>query len=833
MKKWCSLCGLVVFLGLVPIVLAQPVQDKVSGQVARIVAQVGDPNIETCWPLVDRLQALGPGVVEALLPYRSQKGKPGFRVAVAAVLIHYGEKDAGIAMLLDLAADEGLDREIRSGALRVLGQRGDRSAGIRLKQLLDDTLDPLLKLEIARALWNVSFNHRPEAKNVLRGFLRSEDPDLRAAGALALAEFDDFDAARNVLEELRDEPTPRGQLACSYLRTMDDLRQLEDALFKNTAVTGQNDKFDILAEVLGYIRSYHLTGNQRTERELVQAAVRSILRALDSQSVFLTADQRVEMQQGEHRDALALGAFIDFDPRGILTVMRVFPGGAMERAGFRAGDRIIEIEGWSTFDRDRLEIGRRLAGSDGSRVKLKVVRRGWSEARTVTVERRRCTTDAVAGERLPGHVGYVSVARIGGDAARRLDEVLARLQGQGARGLILDLRDSHGEDVQIAGDIVDRFLEPGKLVVYWEGRNRFVASRREVRTAGPAVCARTPLVVLVNERSGPAAEVVAGALGFYERAVVVGERTPGQGSLQKVFDLVSEQGDRFTDLARTNGVRDPDEPFTDRNGNGRHDPGEPFEDRPRKNGVWDPGEPYTDQNRNGRRDKTEPFEDRNGNGAYDGPEPFEDRNKNGRYDVGPGVRITIARYYLPDGTSILREYDADGKVTNEGGVKPTVEAAPSEWPGWKEEELDRILKSRQFETYLDREWPQHRDRLETLAAFDGGDPGRYPDFEAFLKSLNTQLDRDDVRRWLRVFLRRRVSTSGGTPFLSMHSTGDFQDDAQLQTAITALLKRFEPPVDPATIPEYAGFKKDEKDGKDGKDGKDKKEPSAKQEPVPK
>ena len=108
------------------------------------------------------------------------------------------------------------------------------------------------------------------------------------------------------------------------------------------------------------------------------------------------------------------------------------------------------------------------------------------------------------------------------------------------------------------------------------------------------------------------------------------------------------------------------ERFTDRNGNGRYDEGEPFEDRERKNGSWDPGEEYEDSNQNGKWDPDEPYQDRNHDGLYNPPESYDDLNGNGVYDVGPGVKITIARYYLPDGRCIHKERDPEGVVVEEG-----------------------------------------------------------------------------------------------------------------------------------------------------------------------
>jgi C-terminal peptidase prc len=790
-----------ILLALGPALAAQ---SDVARKVARLVELSADKGPEASWALARSLKSLGPGVVEALTPYL-EKANPTFRIAAASTLLEQGEKEPGTRILLDLAADESRDSATRRMAVRVLGRQGDRIAAKGLKAVMDETLDPLLKLEAARALWDVSFNDRPEAKRVLRDFLKSEDPELQAAGALALAEIADFEVARKVLERLQDEPTPRGRLARSYLRAMESARQLEDAFYRNPRYVTRDGKFDLLEEVLRQIRQFHLTGDQRSEDELVETAVRSVLRAIDPHSAYLTAEERAERAHGRHLNLAHVGAVLDFDGRGVFSAIRVLPGSSALAAGLRTDDKIIEVNGWSTFDRDLLEVMNRVNGPEGTTVKLKVVRRGWQEPRDIELRRGRPVPCPVRGEMLPGHLGYVQVSCLSEETPRQLDAVLGRLAAEPLRGLVLDLRDNVGEDLTGAVGVADRFLEAGKLVVYLEGRNRLAAPREEIRTTGPATAPAVPLAVLVNERTASAAEVVAGALAYYRRGVVVGHRTLGRASVQRVLELTSKQGDRFVDLDRPNGRYDPGEPFTDLDKNGRWDPGEPFEDRPGKNEVWDPGEPFEDLNHDGKRNADEPFTDLNGNGTYDEPEPYEDVNRNGRYDAGPGILITVARLFLPDGTAIQRDVDSEGKVLNEGGVKPDVEADPMEWPGWKEEELSKLLEAHAFRRYLDGHWEKARETLIRLAAFDAGDPERYPDFSSFFESLGTHLEREDVAHWLRVFVRQRVAEAGLRPVPTVDFTGDFELDLQLQAAIRELLKRLDPPVEPKSIPEYATF----------------------------
>jgi len=820
-RRWLARLFLVALLGLASLGAAQ---DDVAQKVERFARISANKGADAAWPLATRLKQLGPEVVEALAPHLDTAGT-AFRIAAASTLIHFGDRDRGTKILLDIGGNEKLDLKARTVAIRILGSQGTREAAPDVKRLMERTRDPLLKLEMAKALWYVSINDRPEAKKVLRDYLKSEDPDLQAAGALALAEIRDFDAAKQVLETLKDEPTPRGQLARSYLRTMENWRQLEKLVLKGSRFTGRANRFDLLDEVLRYIKQYHLTGDKRTEEELLETAARNILRALDPSSTYLTADHRADLLYGHKPEHGDIGAIVDFDRRGVLSIVRVCRSGPAYSAGLRTDDKIIEVDGLSTFDRDLEDLRNDLSGPLGTSIKIKVVRRGWKEPRTIALERVRCDPCPVRAEVLPGRIGFVRIACFRDGTVRRFDEALGRLVAQKVRGLVLDLRDNNGEDLTAAAQVVDRFLAKDKLVVYWEGRNRFVAPREEIRTTTDAAVPDLPMAVLINERTSNAAEVVAGALGYYKRAILVGQHSLGRGTVQKVLDVTSKQeGDRFIDTPRLNGQWDPGESFRDENNNGRYDPGEPFEDQARRNGVWDPGEPFKDLNKDGKRSEGEPFTDENRNGQYDGPEPYTDRNRNGRFDVGPGIRITIARYYLPDGRTIQQEIDSEGEIVHAGGIEPDVTASFDTWPGWKEEELEKLIQAGRFKQYIDQHWETHRKRLTELAAFDGRDASRYPEFDAFFRDLGTHLTREDVRRWLRAALRRKVESAGGPEYAGLHSVGDFEEDRQLEAAIREVLKRLDPPVDPKSIPEYAVFKA-EGEEKEKKEAEEKKKGS--------
>ena len=552
---------------------ATPAQDRIAEKIARYAKVMAPKPASGYWSLAEKLEQLGSKVVEPLAGYLAHESAT-VRIAAAATMIYYGEKKPAYDALVATVRDEGADPLARRTAVGLLAEKGDRTLAPALKSVLGETLDPLLKLGLAKALFRLSHEEKASSKKVLRSYLKSDDRDLRAAGALALAEIDDFEAAKSVLEDIKDEPSERGQLARSYLRMMDVFRQLESSFYETERFKPTTSRLDLVAEILDNIQQYHLNGDKVKEEELLEAAARAILRSMDPHSTFFSAKQRAEWALDLNKNYGGLGAFVNFDQRGIFTIIRPIYSGPAYEAGLRSDDKIIEVDGWSTMDRDLDAIIKRLKGTPGTPVALKVMRRGWREPREMSIKRARIKVRSVTSEMLPAKVGYVSLVNFGVETARELDEALAELNKQGMRTLILDLRNNQGGYLPTAIKIADRFLPKGKLVTYWEGRNRRIAPRKEYRTTDETAQSGYPMVVLTNENSASASEIVAGALQYHGRAKLIGTRTFGKGSVQQVFDLQSRRGDEFDDQPRRNGYHDDGEPYVDQNGNSQFDAGE-------------------------------------------------------------------------------------------------------------------------------------------------------------------------------------------------------------------------------------------------------------------
>ncbi|MET0339814.1 MAG: S41 family peptidase [Polyangiales bacterium] len=271
---------------------------------------------------------------------------------------------------------------------------------------------------------------------------------------------------------------------------------------------------------------------------LVHGAIRGMVRTLDPHSDYLDPDEYRAFAADTRGRFGGIGVEVDVRD-GWLTITAVFPAGPAERAGLRVGDRFVSIDGLRARDMPIEDAARRMRGEAGSEVKLALRRDDDTPAIEVTLRREIIAVDAVEGRVLDdGHL-YLRLRVFQETTARELSDVLdaameaARAHG-GLRGMLLDLRDNPGGLVDQAVAVADEFLEEGVIV---STRGRDGKQQSEWRAKRGGTRPGWPLVVLVNGYSASAAEIVAGALRDHKRALIVGTRTFGKGSVQNVIEL--------------------------------------------------------------------------------------------------------------------------------------------------------------------------------------------------------------------------------------------------------------------------------------------------------
>jgi len=249
-----------------------------------------------------------------------------------------------------------------------------------------------------------------------------------------------------------------------------------------------------------------------------------------------------------HRCGVSVSGFAErsaADARASLAGPNRKPGGPGERAGIQRGDEILSIDGRAAEAGGLDSVVSRLRGPPGTRVEVKLLRPATRANLSVTVTREVIRVESVRGARLLGDgVGYLQVTEFTDHTGAQFRRALEELLTQGAHSLVLDLRNNPGGVLEAAVEVAEVFFRKGELVVYTQGRS--ARDREELRATTEGAPVLRPMAVLVNAGSASAAEIVAGALKDTGRAVIVGERTFGKGSVQTIFPLDGGEGVRLT-----------------------------------------------------------------------------------------------------------------------------------------------------------------------------------------------------------------------------------------------------------------------------------------------
>jgi carboxyl-terminal processing protease len=209
-----------------------------------------------------------------------------------------------------------------------------------------------------------------------------------------------------------------------------------------------------------------------------------------------------------------------------------------------AGDRIIKIDDQSTRDMALHDAVNKMRGPKGTKVKITIMREDWKEPKDFTLERDIIKIKSVKSKMLEEGIGYVKLTQFQEQTAADLAAALGKLNDEKMHSLVLDLRNDPGGLLNSAIDVTSQFLPPGKLVVYIKDRS---GEKIEYKTGGKLPYYDKPtMIVLVNQGSASASEIVAGALKDWHRAVILGVQTFGKGSVQSVIPLSDGSGLRLT-----------------------------------------------------------------------------------------------------------------------------------------------------------------------------------------------------------------------------------------------------------------------------------------------
>jgi carboxyl-terminal processing protease len=322
-----------------------------------------------------------------------------------------------------------------------------------------------------------------------------------------------------------------------------------------SASTSRYEDLSLFTHVLSLVRGSYV--EPVDEHALLRGALGGLVQKLDPHSSFMDIDAYTEMQVDTRGEFHGLGIEITKSQEEAIEVVSPIDGTPAHRAGIRSRDRIVSIcpterpEGWTeecrpTKDMSLFEAVSLMRGRKGTEITIYIFREGFESPKAFKILRDVVKVASVEGKLLDDRIGYVRIRSFQENTATELKAALATVSaeaGDGFGGLVLDLRDNPGGLLDQAVQVADEWITDG-LIVYTQGRDQ--SQRQDYRAHKERGRNEYPLVVLVNEGSASASEIVAGALQDHKRALVLGVTTFGKGSVQTVFPLQDGSALRLT-----------------------------------------------------------------------------------------------------------------------------------------------------------------------------------------------------------------------------------------------------------------------------------------------
>ena len=281
------------------------------------------------------------------------------------------------------------------------------------------------------------------------------------------------------------------------------------------------------------------------DRKLLEDAIRGMLAGLDPHSAYLDADSYRDLQEGTSGEFGGLGIEVGMED-GFIKVISPIDDTPAQKAGIKTGDLIIKLDDTPVKGMELNEAVNRMRGKPGTDITLTILRSGEEKPLVIKITRDVIKVNSVRARTLEPGYGYLRIssfqAKTGSDLRAELDK-LKKENNNNLKGLILDLRNNPGGVLNAAVDVSDVFLDKG-LIVYTEGRIKDSELRFSAKPVD--VFDKVPMIVLVNEGSASASEIVAGALQDHKRAVVMGQKTFGKGSVQTILPMSNQAAVKLT-----------------------------------------------------------------------------------------------------------------------------------------------------------------------------------------------------------------------------------------------------------------------------------------------
>ena len=303
------------------------------------------------------------------------------------------------------------------------------------------------------------------------------------------------------------------------------------------------DEIRTFTEIFSKIKSDYVENIE--DSTLLKNAIRGMLQGLDPHSAYLDKDSYKELQEGTSGEFGGLGIEVGYED-GFVKVISPIDDTPAKRAGIKAGDLIIRLDGKSVKGISLMEAVKMMRGKPGSEIELTILRGGEEKPFNVTIVRDIITVKNIKAETIESAFGYIRISNFQIHTVDDLSKALTKLESENnnmLKGLVLDLRNNPGGLLNAAVGVSDLFLDEG-LIVYTEGRVK--GSKLKFNAKPSEMFKDIPIIVLVNGGSASASEIVAGALQDHRRAIIMGERTFGKGSVQTILPMNDETALKLT-----------------------------------------------------------------------------------------------------------------------------------------------------------------------------------------------------------------------------------------------------------------------------------------------
>ena len=294
------------------------------------------------------------------------------------------------------------------------------------------------------------------------------------------------------------------------------------------------------SQVLDMVEQYYVKDVE--QKELIDGALKGMLQGLDPHSTLLSTKEFQEMQESTNGEVFGVGVEITMENGQVLVVAPIedTPG---YRAGLRSGDIIVAVDGEYTMEMSLSEASSKMRGKRGTEVELLVLHKGEQRPVTMRIKREAIPVVSVKARELEPGYHWIRLTRFSGRTTQELLDALRDAKKNDIKGIVLDLRNNPGGLLDQSVSVSDVFLKDGVIVSI---RGREEGNSRSYSAKSQADDVDVPMVVLVNAGTASAAEIVAGALRDQKRALILGERTFGKGSVQNIIPLPDGTGLKLT-----------------------------------------------------------------------------------------------------------------------------------------------------------------------------------------------------------------------------------------------------------------------------------------------